>query len=261
MSKYYDSDKYYSYHTQKHYSSIRNLVHRLVFKAYSLGLLSRSARYLRTFKKYSILHILKRLRKDTAILDIGCGDGNLIQEMSIWGWRDLTGIDPFIEKGILSHTGWKVLKQNIFEHSGKYDFIMLHHSLEHLDNQHEVFKKLYELLADDGMLYIRVPLCDSFAFRKYGSDWFQIDAPRHFFLHTIKSMTLLAESHGFQIKDIFYDSSAAQFINSEKYNMNVPLFLKTKKRATKKLDKLANVLNLMHDGDMACFLMTKKYAK
>jgi 2-polyprenyl-3-methyl-5-hydroxy-6-metoxy-1,4-benzoquinol methylase len=77
---------------------------------------------------------------------------------------------------------------------------MLHHSFEHMDNPCGVLKQIDKLLNPDGELLIRIPVSDSFAWRKYGVDWFQLDAPRHFFLHTTKSIALLAKNSGFVLK-------------------------------------------------------------
>ncbi|MDR1342869.1 MAG: class I SAM-dependent methyltransferase, partial [Prevotellaceae bacterium] len=179
MEKYYDADKYYSYHMQVKTGKARDWLHRLLFFLFKCRLLPANLRYLRCF---SALDIIRKVKKRAAILDIGCGDGRLIQDMGVWGWKNLTGIDPFVEKDTVSPYGAKVLKQNIFEHSGQYDFIMMHHSLEHIDNQHEIFRLLNRLLKPDGALLIRIPVADGYPYRKYGASWFAIDAPRHYYL-------------------------------------------------------------------------------
>jgi predicted SAM-dependent methyltransferase len=183
--------------------------------------------------------------------------------MDIWGYKYLTGIDPFIEKDIEYSSGVKILKQDVFNHDGKYDLIMLHHSFEHMDNPHLVLKRLYEMLDFKGTLLICIPVSDSFAWRKYGTDWFQIDAPRHFFLHTTKSMVILSEKAGFALKSIVYNSRDAQFLQSEKYRRNISSFenLDFSSAYIKDCKNSARWLNKTMDGDQACFVFSKTNEK
>jgi SAM-dependent methyltransferase len=45
------------------------------------------------------------------------------------------------------------------------------------------------LLACKGIIVVRIPAVSSYAWERYGVAWMQLDAPRHFFLHSPKSMT------------------------------------------------------------------------
>jgi predicted SAM-dependent methyltransferase len=256
MTKYYPTDKYYSYHQQIKSSKIRGIAHKLLFWGYQLKLIPATFRYLRTF---AALPYIKNVKKMASILDIGCGDGMLIKEMHKWGWKNLTGIDPYIEKDIVYNSGLQVLKQNVFEHSGEYDFIMMNHSMEHIDNQHEVLHRCYKLLNQNGRLLIRIPVSDGYFFRKYGVNWHGIDAPRHFSLHSKKSLVSLAESTGFIVEKIEYDSNIGYFINGEKYCQNITLQEDVKLTAKRKrmLTKYTKILDILHDGGQACFILKK----
>jgi predicted SAM-dependent methyltransferase len=120
------------------------------------------------------------------------------------------------------------------------------------------------MLNHGGFLLIRIPKSDSFAFRKYRSNWFQIDAPRHFFLHTTRSMVLLSKKAGFVLKEIDYDSTADQFLESENYCRDIswneyiedPANL-YHPRYVKDCKKHARLLNQTMDGDQACFIFLK----
>jgi len=263
LSKYYPQN-YYSYQqpptvTNKKFKKAMKI---LLVNAYMHGLrILRYAPYLKHFTSLEIflLSILKDFSKKQSILDIGCGAGGLLQKISEWGYLNLTGIDPFIKDDILYPSGVRILKQAINEHSGKHDLIMLHHSFEHLPEPHNALENIHKILNDDGILLIRIPVSDSFAYRKYLNNWYQLDAPRHFFLHTTKSMSYLAKNNGFIIEDIVYDSTEYQILYSEKYCRDIKLIdeMKYSSVYVKECVKLAKYLNKMKDGDQCCFVLKK----
>ena len=100
---------------------------------------------------------------------------------------------------------------------------MLHHSLEHMADPLEVFENLYRILKPNRFVLIRTPLASSYAWKKYGVNGVQLDAPRHLFLHTIESMRILAQKVGFEIDDIIFDSTEFQFLGSEQYMRDISL--------------------------------------
>jgi SAM-dependent methyltransferase len=163
---------------------------------------------------------------DSAMLDIGCGQGRLLLRMSMGGFTNLTGVDPFIDSDIFYYDNIRIHKQDLEEFSDskrKYSLIMLHHSLEHMPEQNQAFDSISKLLFPDGTALIRIPLADSYAWEHYGENWVQLDPPRHLYLHSRDSLGLLAEKHGFTISNVVYDSAKFQFIGSELYLRDIPL--------------------------------------
>lgn len=161
------------------------------------------------------------LSADAEILDVGCGSGSLLLQMHSEGFTHLTGIDPFIENDVLYENGVRVFKKSIDELEGAFDLIMLNHSYEHMPQPLSILKELYRLLKPDCYVLIRTPVAASYAWRKYGVNWVAIDAPRHFYVHTPKSIQLLAEQAGFELKHVFFDSHAYQFWASEQILKNI----------------------------------------
>lgn len=276
ISKFYPSD-YYSFvqHEDKYTyrKCIKNVIKYCLVNIYIflpiVRFFLKKAPYIRGLensgKHKTSLMLLKKMKKTSSVLDVGSGIGILLKEISIWGFKNLTGIDPFIEKDYSYSSGVKIFKRDVFNHTGTYDLIMLHHSFEHMDNEHIVLRQLHELLNPRGILLIRIPVSDSFAFRKYGSNWFQIDAPRHFFLHTTRSMSILSKNSGFTLKQIIYDSTKDQFLESQNYCRDISFLEYNKKLPTdyyskryiKDCEKHARMLNRMMDGDQACFIFQK----
>ena len=197
---------------------------------------------------------------DSNVLDVGCGAGYLLNYLAHSGFTKLDGIEPFIHKNI-NLGAVSVFKSEIFEITKKYKLIMFHHSFEHMSNPQDVFNKLYEILDDNGLVLIRIPIVDSYAFRKYNVSWYGLDAPRHFFLYSVKSLSLLCEQHGFYIEDIVYDSNWQQFYFSESYQLNISLnenFTMFNNKNISFFEKEAAKLNKLKDGDQACFYIRKK---
>jgi hypothetical protein len=90
-----------------------------------------------------------------------------------------------------------------------------------MDNQLENIKHLKHLLKPNGRIILSMPIKNYF-YEKYGSSWYQLDAPRHFYLHTLKSFKLLLDTVGFNIDDFVSDANYGTFTKSEEYKNNIP---------------------------------------
>jgi SAM-dependent methyltransferase len=218
-------------------------------------------------------HALKgRAHLNSKILDVGCGDGSLIDGLAWCGFKDLTGIDPFLHSDVIQ-SNYQLLKKSVEELAGHeiFDIIMLHHSFEHVENPSAVISHIKRLLKKDGLCIIRIPVADSYAFDFYKEHWVQLDAPRHVFLHTNKSMDMLALKNNLRLESIVDDSMEFQFIGSEQYKKGIGLtdsrsyyvsphkkFFFNKKHLFSKTDiekfkKQATVLNQEGRGDQRIY--------
>lgn len=160
---------------------------------------------------------------ESRVLDVGCGTGHILYNLSLAGMKNILGIDPFLQKSIYYDIGLRIEKMELAEVDGGWDLIMLNHVFEHMKEQQAVLRLIHEKLNDGGLCLIRVPTCSSEAWETYRGDWVQADPPRHFFIHSHKSIKLLADSSGFDVERIECDSTAFQFWGSELYKMGIPL--------------------------------------
>ncbi len=214
LSSYYPAS-YYSYQQGKAEGwriAMRQRRNRELLQGY--GLLAK-------LQPYEALNALARLKpaRSLRILDVGCGQGQLINGLRELGYHQTLGIDPFLNQDI---SPW-LRKLSLQELEGQWDIIMLHHSLEHLPDIHAAFKELTRLLAPAGRLLIRVPTVDSQAYQDYGPDWVQWDPPRHLYLFARENFQRLAQTHGLKLNQIWDDSTALQFWGSERYRRGLAL--------------------------------------
>ncbi len=203
-----------------------------------------------------------------SILDVGCGKGILLHKMKESGFKNVLGIDPFIDETISYPNGLKILKKNFDELDKQFDFIMFNHSFEHMEKPLEVMKQSNRLLNNNRFLLLRIPVSDSYAFKNYRENWCSLDAPRHLFLHTKKSIELLAEQSGFEIKKINYDSRSWQLWGSEQYSKDISLMDKRSyyinpsksiftKNQIAEFENRVLELNKNGEGDQAEFYLQK----
>jgi len=202
--------------------------------------------------------------KDRRILDVGCGTGKLLLELCALGYKNLAGTDPFIESDLDCGNGVLVKKCFLTELARTpklaWDLIMFHHSFEHIPDQLETLQAAAGLLAPNGSCIVRIPVV-GYAWEKYGTNWVQLDPPRHFFLHTEKSVQLLSEKAGLRIKSVEYDSFEFQFWGSELYVRGIALGAKGVPRRFftakefRDFKRKSDDLNAARRGDQAMFVL------
>ena len=198
--------------------------------------------------------------RDARVLEVGCGAGARLAAMRDWGFTRLTGIDPFVPADAPGIPGVTRRREALETHRGRYDFVMMHHVLEHLADPHRAMRALRDRLAPDGVALVRTPLADSEAFERYGVHWVQLDAPRHLHVHTRRSLRVLADAAGLRIERVACDSTAFQFWASERYRRGQPLVDRivatapvpdVSRRALRRMARRAARLNAAGRGDQA----------
>lgn len=172
-----------------------------------------------------MFHLYRRLglQLKDRLLDVGTGSGGHVLDLRDAGVEGAVGLDPFVPESVRIGNDILVYKLNLDEMKGEFDFITFHHSLEHMPDQIEPLAQAKRLLAENGKVLVRVPTVTSEAFERYGADWVALDAPRHFFLHSHKSIAVVAGKAGLKVDDLWCDSSEMQFMGSEQYKRGIAL--------------------------------------
>lgn len=227
LEKYY-SNNYYSFNKANKSNPINKIkslleIERNRYSFFLEGILGRCVNIKYSYPEGELLRKLG-IRKDWNILDIGCGAGSWLFSLSELGFTNLYGIDPFVDTDI-NEGSVNIKKGTIHDlhKSQKFDLIRSNHSFEHISDQYETLIKIKELLAPRGLCIISMPVKTETIWKKYGTYWVQIDAPRHLIIHTVASFKILARKAGFEVSDVIFNSTAFQFWGSEQYMKDIPL--------------------------------------
>lgn len=269
MANYYP-DNYYSYSdAAKQGNPLKKLLIRMR-DTYAATGKSQPGRIMQFLSPNAKLATLRpaRINQDSHILDVGCGAGHLLHALRETGFHNLLGIDPFNREDMVYPNGLRIEKRDIFSEQGQWDLVMFHHSFEHLADQQATLQQAFNILKPGGMALIRVPTVSSWAWQEYGVNWVQLDAPRHLYLHSLKSMETLAAQTGFQQEQVIYDSFAFQFWGSKQYEQDIPLHdprswaespeqsIFTAKQI-QVFEQRSRELNAINQGDQAAFYLRK----
>lgn len=200
--------------------------------------------------------------KECAILDIGCGNGDFLKYLVKHGYKNVHGIDPYVE----GETDL-VSKKNIFQlqqdTKEKFDIILMNHSFEHMDNPKLVLKAAKEMLNNNGVIIMRIPVCGGSAWKMYRESWYQIDAPRHLYLYTPKSLREILNQEELYIKSCEYDSTSSQFLVSDLYSKGIVMSDFNHEIVCRSVNKYVRIffkiltpfINLLKRGDQAIFVI------
>jgi len=163
------------------------------------------------------------LSRDARVLDVGCGGGEAVRDLGDLGMTHVAGTDPHLPEPTVLDNGVRLFDVELERMEGEWDVVMFHHSLEHVPDQSGTLAAAAGRLAPGGTVLVRIPVASSLAWERYGTDWVQMDPPRHLYLHTEDSLGRAAAAAGLTVADVVHDSTAFQFWGSEQYALDVPL--------------------------------------
>ena len=145
---------------------------------------------------------MKLYSKPGRVLEIGCGNGMMLNEFKINGW-EVSGVERNINvtNNAELNYGINLYTPDLYvipDHL-KFDLIILFQVLEHVDDLDSLLNKLYLILNPNGKIIIGVPNYDSWQ-RKFGKNvWLHLDVPRHLQHFNLKSLSYLLKRYNFKI--------------------------------------------------------------
>lgn len=257
LSAYYPA-AYYSYR-QVQTAGWKRFLRQQRNRAY-LGRPSPGGRLLQMLQPYEAMAAVGQLllagpiNRQSRILDVGCGQGMLVQQLTELGFNQVMGIDPFLSQDLSP----QIRSCHLGQLEVGWDLIMFHHSLEHLPDPLLALQQAQALLNPRGWLLVRVPTVDSAAFERFGPDWVQWDPPRHLYLFSRQNLRQLAAQSGLQLRRLYDDSTAFQFWGSLRYQRGQALagaFSAQERRLFWGWQRQAQQLNQQARGDqIVCWL-------
>lgn len=267
LDRYYP-DQYNGYDPPRteYYAGLSGAFRKLRYEAtlFPGGLVRQMVRALFPARQYQLLRQFG-VQKDSTILDVGCGRGNYLYPLYALGMTSVRGIEPFIPATLTYPNGFTIEKGFASDARGSWDIILYNHSFEHVPDPLANLQAVRRLLKPNGVAIIRIPTVSSLAWEEYKTDWYQLDAPRHLFLHSVESMQLLAQQAGLTLSDVIDDSTEMQFLVSDLYRRDIPLVDRQKaikgplnyltyKLARWNYAQKAKHANATRTGDQAAFI-------
>jgi 2-polyprenyl-3-methyl-5-hydroxy-6-metoxy-1,4-benzoquinol methylase len=145
-------------------------------------------------RQRELLKTLAGHARGRKLLDVGCGEGQLLRTAKDEGW-DPVGVD-LSETAIrlCQQHGVSASKTDFFDSSldsQRFDSIIMSELIEHVPSPARFLQRAEELLEEDGILYLTTPNFDSLARRMLGEAWSVIH-PQHigyFERATLRKMT------------------------------------------------------------------------
>jgi len=157
------------------------------------------------------------LRPDTLILDVGCSTGMLLNRIANEIKCQATGIEPDPLMARVASEYFKIDDvENVFledflnNNAKKFNFIILRHVLEHLEDPNMVLSSIVRILEKNGYLYIVVPNAFDFKPSKNLADSLEYGHLYSFTPYTVKK---ILSKHGLKVVKWSFDYTySLQFI-------------------------------------------------
>ncbi len=149
------------------------------------------------------------------LLDVGCSAGLFLLHMKSRGWT-VRGVEPRESSARIARErfGLDVLNA-CFEDAvlpdASFDAVTLNHVLEHVHDPGGTVRRVCALLAPGGVAVFDTPNFAGLESRVFGERWAAVDAPRHLYHFTPRTLRGLLERNGFPRVVIVHGSDIGRY--------------------------------------------------
>ncbi|MDO8586660.1 MAG: class I SAM-dependent methyltransferase [Armatimonadota bacterium] len=146
--------------------------------------------------------------KNRRVLDIGCGEGIFLDLMRGRGW-EVSGVELGAESSRVAREdrGLDVTTGNLSDlraEPGSFEAIVMSHVLEHLSDPMEQLRRVGELLAPGGLLWLSLPNYGSLEARLFRGNWYNWALPPHLFHFNVGAAYMAVGKVGLRVDRITY---------------------------------------------------------
>lgn len=190
-----------------------HLIYSNKYEAYSIS--KSLVSFLKQKRMSSLVKPLLSKKRDTRILDYGCGSGEFLHAISLLVDTTLIGYDINTPSGKSDEHLSFTSNESIVESLAPFDLIFSFQVIEHLPDPFRFLKFLHSLLNDDGTVILETPSSSGLLFLKsLRMRWGGWHAPRHFVIFEESSLSELCIRAGFEVISIQYIPSPFQWIET-----------------------------------------------
>ena len=138
------------------------------------------------------------------LLDVGCGSGTFLLTLrQLCPKWETIGIEPDPQAATIARQNNLHVQMTQLESAtlttGSFDAVTFWNVLEHLPNPLRSLHYIHQLLRPNGVLYLAVPLCDSWDAQLFGRYWLGWELPRHFVMFNRSTLRTTLLKAGFEI--------------------------------------------------------------
>ena len=207
-----------AYHYPPHYESYADPEEQAV-----QSLLMRKAFAYGLDKRY---RFIAGYRSSGRLLDIGCATGTFLHKLQQEGNWEVYGVE--VNSDVAERAKYRY---NLNIHAGTvedaaypdnfFDVVTMWDVLEHLHDPVTTLREIRRILTPDGLVVTRVPNGASWDARIFKQYWAGFDAPRHLYVFTPRTLSLLLRKTGFNIlKHTTHIGGYPTFILSIRFALN-----------------------------------------
>lgn len=158
---------------------------------------------------FSLRKVKQYVARGGRVLDVGCGNGRVLESFRRIGATELQGIDfserviPILErKGIRAFRGVFLDFRQDDDH---YDVVVMNNYIEHVLDPRAELTKARQLLKPGGVLFGTLPNFDGIDRILFGKYWGGNHVPRHTFQYTPATLGGLLREAGYSRVEIVQD--------------------------------------------------------